>query len=81
MIRTKRRESIDIEADILRVAHGGALKTRIVYQANLNFEIVKGYLDGLIGRKLLERKVSRYFPTDKAGDYLDAYDTISAFRG
>lgn len=77
---TKRRNNRDVEADIIRVAlaRGGALKTQIVYGANLNFRIVKGYLDGLIGRGLLERKVARYFPTDKAGEYLVAYEALCA---
>ena len=39
MYNENRRNDLDIQADILRVAtsRGGALKTQIVYEANLNF--------------------------------------------
>ena len=42
-----KRNNLDICADILRVSRGGAKKTHIVYRANLNFKIVKGYLTRL----------------------------------
>jgi predicted transcriptional regulator len=38
-----RRNDLEICADILRVARRGAKKTQIVYEANLNFKIVKKY--------------------------------------
>jgi len=42
-----RRGSLDITADILRRALNGALKTRIVYGANLNFRMLNRYLERL----------------------------------
>ena len=77
---TKRRNNRDVEADILRVAldRGGALKTQIVYGANLNFRIVKGYLADLMRRRLIELDGARYFPTERARDYLAAYEALSA---
>ncbi|GAI07498.1 unnamed protein product [marine sediment metagenome] len=51
---SNRRNNLDISADILRTAHSGARKTRIVYQANLNFDIVKKYLKALLDRGLDE---------------------------
>ena len=41
---SRKRSSYEISADILKVALRGAKKSHIVYQANLNFSIVKGYL-------------------------------------
>ncbi len=81
MRNTKRRNDLDIQADILRVAldRGGALKTQIVYQANLNFKIVKGYLEGLIGSGLLELTGPRYYPTDRATAFLEAYENLVSF--
>ncbi|GAI36963.1 unnamed protein product [marine sediment metagenome] len=49
-----RRELIDIYADILRAIGPGARKSRIVYKANLNFNICKRYLDELLGMGLVE---------------------------
>lgn len=76
----KRRNNRDVEADIIRVAlsRGGALKTQIVYGANLNFRIVKGYLAGLLQRGLIELDGPRYFPTEKARLYLATYEALCA---
>lgn len=41
LIRTRH----EVAADILKVAQKGAIKTRIVYGANLNFGIIKKYLE------------------------------------
>ena len=77
---TKRRNNMDIEADILRLLldHGGALKTQIVYGANLNFKIVKGYLESLLRRGFMEFDGIQYIPTDRARVYLAAYEALSA---
>ena len=72
----RRRNDLDISADILRAAQGGALKTRIVYQANLNFKIVKRYLKDLIDRGLLRFSEPKYFATEKADNYLIAYEAL-----
>ncbi len=50
----RRRSSDVIISQILEVCTGGASKTRIVYQSNLNFSTVKPYLDILLERGLLE---------------------------
>lgn len=80
MSSTRRRNNRDVEADILRVAlaRGGALKTQIVYGANLNFRIVKGYLAGLLRRRLIEFDGRRYIPTERARVYLAAYEALAA---
>ncbi len=81
MYEKRRRNDLDIVADILCVARdrGGALKTQIVYGANLNFRIVKGYLARLIGSKMLLHDHPRYYATEKGRDYLVAYEALSAF--
>ncbi len=73
-----RRNDLDICADILRVAQGGALKTRIVYQANLNFKIVKGYLQRLIANGMLDtNQEGRLFVTTSMGvDFLERYRAL-----
>lgn len=77
-----RRNDLDIQADIIRVAQarGGALKTHIVYRANLNFKIVKRYLKELIQSGLLEPSGSRYYPTDRATAFLEAYEALLSFK-
>lgn len=80
MYDTNRRNGLDIQADILRVAaaRGGALKTQVVYGANLNFAIVTKYLERLILRGLLVHEGARYYPTERARNYLDTLETIYA---
>jgi len=64
-----RRNNLDIEADILNVAQQGTVKTWIVYRANLNFKIVKKYIDGLISRGMIEQDGKLYFTTEKGEAY------------
>ena len=51
----KRRNKLDIYADILEVALKGALKTHIVGKANLNFRLIPPYLKTLLDRGLLSK--------------------------
>jgi len=77
----KRRNNVDIVADILRVAMGGAKKTWIVYRANLNFKIVKDYLSELIEQGLLAASEgSLYRTTERGREFLRQYDDLSRFR-
>ena len=48
-----RRSREEIVSEILDVCLNGANKTRIVYQANLNFRTINPYLDLLIGKNLI----------------------------
>ena len=50
----KKRTHDVIASEILKICVNGASKTRIVYQANLNFFSAKPYLDRFIERGLLE---------------------------
>lgn len=76
MKNTKRRNDLDICYDILRVAQGGAKKTRIVYLANLNFKIVKGYLERLIGSELLRQEGRIYYATPEGVTYLTKFENL-----
>ena len=51
---SKKRTNDVIASEILKICVKGASKTRIVYQANLNFLTAKPYLDRFIERGLLE---------------------------
>ena len=77
----KKRDSMDISADILRLATRGAIKTRIVYGANLNFKIVEGYLSRLTNLGLLDNRDSRrrYQTTEKGFSFIQRYEELSKF--
>jgi predicted transcriptional regulator len=48
-----KRSREEIVSKILDVCQNGANKTKIVYQANLNFRTINPYLDLLIGKNLI----------------------------
>ncbi len=72
-----RRNNLDICADILRTARVGAKKTRIVYQANLNFKIVEKYLRNLISKGYLEPDGDGvYVTTSKGIGFIQRYEEL-----
>jgi len=75
--RKKRRGEIDILAEILYLANeGGTKKTALVYQANLNFVIIEGFLSELLDRDLIEVKDKIYRTTDKGITFLHHYEEL-----
>ena len=74
---SRKRSNIEISADILRVALTGAKKSHIVYKANLNFKIVRKYMDRLRESGLLAGPTFRdkvYQTTEEGIEYLHRYD-------
>lgn len=71
-----RRNSMDICHDILKVAESGARKTRLVYGANLNFNIVKKYLELLLEKGFIELKDEHYFTTDRGHYWMMNYNQL-----
>jgi len=71
-----RRNSFDIYADILRLAEGGARVTRLAYGANLNFKILKKYLNKLIEARLIFLKDGVYVTTNYGQEYLLKYNDL-----
>ena len=74
-----RRDKKDIEAAILRIAETGAKKTQLVYQANLNFKIVKAYLKRLIEQGYLEHLVhdNLFQTTPRGKEFLRRYAALT----
>ncbi len=73
-----KRNNLDICADILKISRGGARKTHLVYKANLNFKIVKGYLAHLVDNDLLENDGEMFYLTNKGSRFLEQYDSLVA---
>ncbi|VVB64639.1 Winged helix-turn-helix [uncultured archaeon] len=68
-----------IITQILGICSEGATKTRIVYQANLNFKTVNPYIElltknGLIGITEGQNKV--YETTNKGTEWLESFKVI-----
>ncbi len=67
----KRRSKFDIVIAILDVVSGGATKTKIVYKANLNFNLATKYLDLLLEKGLVRTDSSRYEITGEGKTFLE----------
>jgi predicted transcriptional regulator len=67
----KRRTKFDIVIAILEVVSDGANKTKIVYKANLNFNLATKYLDFLLEKGLVRTNSSRYEITDEGKVFLE----------
>ncbi len=66
---------------ILSVCSEGANKTKIVYQANLNFKTVNPYIDRLVKSGMIEIKegqISIYKTTDKGKELLKNFKEIQS---
>ena len=77
---TKRRDKLVIMAEIMDIAKTGALKTQIMYRANLSFSQLNGYLKLLTTNKLLEKTAANgkdvYKATLKGKDFLARHGEI-----
>lgn len=67
----KRRSKFDIVIAILDVVSGGATKTKIVYKANLNFNLATKYLDLLLKKGLVIADGSSYVITEEGKIFAD----------
>ena len=78
----RKRNNDQIKSQILVVCQGdGANKTRIVYQAGLNFKTAKGYLELLLEKGLLEAIPGErimYKTTEKGEGALERHRAIEA---
>ncbi len=72
-----KRSKHEIFSEILEICITGASKTRIVYQANLNFRTVNPYLEILMKNNLLEacQDTHTLYKTTKEGANIN--ETIS----
>jgi predicted transcriptional regulator len=70
----------EIVAQILNVCEEAASKTRVVYQANLNFRTVNSYLETLIRNRLIEVRPGKnvlYETTQKGANLLEALNRVN----
>ncbi len=79
-----KRDKTQIMAAILNTCINGANKTRVVYQANLNFKTVNPYLDTLVEKGFLDTKQGTrilYETTDKGTGLLETLVNIEETLG
>jgi len=77
----KRRDRLYIIAEILELAREGALKTQLMYKANLSFTQLNDYLKFMLKINFLERFVKNgkdfYKATEKGLEFLQRYQEIT----
>jgi predicted transcriptional regulator len=76
-----KRSKHTIISEILSICKGGASKTRIVYQANLNFRTVNPYINLLVKNNLIVIKQDKgkiYETTELGMNLLDEFKYISS---
>ena len=73
---SKYRSRLQIIADILIVAEDGAKKTRIMYQANLSYDLLKRYLAETLEADLIsvDKDKKIYVTTGKGKVFLKKYE-------
>ncbi len=80
--RFKNRNRLGIVANILTIAKTGALKTHLMYKANLSYTMLRDYLKFLRENELLsesyypDQKVTLYKTTDKGIRFLESYVSL-----
>ena len=77
----KRRDKLVIMGEILQIARTGALKTQIMYRANLSFAQLNEYLKLMLKIRLLEKFTRNgkdmYRATEKGADFLQRHREIT----
>jgi predicted transcriptional regulator len=75
-----RRDKLEIIRNILLICKkGDATKTKIVYQANLNFKTAGIYLDWLIKHDLVNREENSFKVTPKGVELLSNLQDVTLF--
>lgn len=78
---TKYRTRLDIIADILSVAGGSARKTRIMFGANLSFDLANRYLAEVLKAGLVSLCDDRFYSlTQRGKEYLKTYSEYSRLK-
>ncbi|GEM_PF-692235 len=83
----KNRSRMEIVANILDIARMGALKTHLMYKANLSYMVVSQYLDFLTKAELIKETfddqgmVKLYQTSPKGLKYLEVYDSLQSIAG
>ncbi|NIQ07921.1 MAG: hypothetical protein GWO20_20045 [Candidatus Korarchaeota archaeon] len=78
---SKRRDKLQIMAEVLEIAAEGALKTQIMYRANLSFTQLNNYLEFMqeieVLEKINEDNRDIYRSTEKGLEFLERYHEIA----
>ncbi len=82
----KNRNRMEIVANLLTIAKTGALKTHLMYKANLSYVMITEYLDylqssGLLRGMVIHDGTKLYQTSEKGLRYIDVYDSLQDIAG
>lgn len=79
-----RRSGLEIIASILMEARNGVTKTRLIYRTNMNFIVIRKYMDFLNQKGLMAVEhdyLQIYTTTEKGLEFLNEYAKIKETLG
>lgn len=71
-----RRHKIDIMAEILRLSKVGSKKTRLVYLANINFNMLRKYLSLLESKGFIYKSEDIFYTSRDGFAFLKQYEEL-----
>jgi predicted transcriptional regulator len=71
-----RRHKLDIIAEILKLSKGGSKKTRLVYQANINFTMLLKYTALLEKKNFIHMMNDQIYTTHEGLEFLEQYENM-----
>jgi len=71
-----RRHKLDIMTDLLRLSKNGSRKTRLVYLANINFNMLKKYVILLESKGFIYKSDNLIYTSREGFDFLRQYDEL-----
>jgi predicted transcriptional regulator len=75
------RSRLEIIADVLTVVKGGAMKTQIMYGANLSYTLLSRYLTDVMDMRMVQRQDGNlYTLTEKGFEFLQEFKGYRAQR-
>jgi predicted transcriptional regulator len=77
LLKGSRRGKMDIIAEILLFCEHQKTKTRIMYNANLNYSQLKSHINALTSQGLLEKKLNKYVTTERGYRFLELFAQIN----
>lgn len=75
--KSRYRDRFQIIADILSITSKGAMRTRIMYQANLSWKLLNKYLDEVLAAGLVDEDDDCYMTTQKGKVFLEEHESYS----
>ena len=72
-----RRNAFEIQADLLGIAVEGSRKTRLVYQGNLNFNVIKPHLERMLKAGLMDLIDGFYITTEKGRRFIQRFQALT----